>query len=267
MTGFELRSITPLVPAESPTTTSIATPVAISHILGLAGRSVSLSELRNLTHSAISRHRSADEKLQCIREILSLGSSQNEQCGAVIMEAWSILVSTDEIWRSAYSTREGALRILDTAQLKEIRASFSRGSNRKDIAIRKIQQYWGQQADQLNLSDQGEHCLEYMARVAARFTFVVARDLGIRVAIRRLRRDKSGRGGMRRVTSGDWVEVYSMSEDQLVTLRAEPLLTASEQAKYAIEDSRQLLPMTNGDGYSVETPSDVKKRRRKWRSE
>ena len=92
MTGYELRSITPLVPADPPTMTSIATPAALSHILGLAGRSVSLSELRDLTHSAISRHRSADEKLQCIREILSLRSSQNEQCGAVITEALSILI-------------------------------------------------------------------------------------------------------------------------------------------------------------------------------
>ena len=157
-----------------------------------------------MTYALVQRQRTPDLKLQCIKDILELGSRQVESYSVIIVEAWSILNQDAEVWRCGFASKEEALRVLDTQQLQDIRRLFNRGVNRKDTAIKKIRSQWPEVCDRLSLADQGEYYLEYLARIAERHTPDVALELGVGIAIRRLREDRAGRGGTRAVTCGDW---------------------------------------------------------------
>ena len=119
----------------------------------------------------------------------------------------------------------------------------------------------------MSLADQGEHYLDYLARIAERHTPDVALELGVRIAIRRLREDRAGRGGTRAVTCGDWVEVYGLSAATQAALCSEPQLSDSERSKYAIHDNSQLLSTLSINAIAIPSAREVKSKRRKWRSQ
>ena len=186
--------------------TSTALTGTVTDILSVVG-DVTVQELRRLTYDLIQRQRTPDLKLQYIKDILELGGRQNEYCGAIIVEAWSILNQNADIWRCGFASKDEALRVLDTQQLQDIRRLFQRGVNQKDIAITKIRSQWPNVCDRLSLADKGKHYLEHLTRIAERHSPDVALELGVRAAIRRLRQDRTGRNSTRAVICRDWVEV------------------------------------------------------------
>ena len=246
--------------------TSTALTGTVTDILSVVG-DVTVQELRRLTYDLIQRQRTPDLKLQYIKDILELGGRQNEYCGAIIVEAWSILNQNADIWRCGFASKDEALRVLDTQQLQDIRRLFQRGVNRKDIAITKIRSQWPDVCDRLSLADKGEHYLEHLARIAERHSPDVALELGVRAAIRRLRQDRTGRGGTRAVTCRDWVEVWGLSAATQAALCSEPPLSDSERSKHSIDENSQLLSTLSINVITTPSTQEAKSKRRKWRSQ
>ena len=204
--------------------------------LAAAAENHSVDYLMQKTHNFIAARSTAADKLDCIKQILSAGAVLSEKCGAVLTEAWSILL-TDKLWSIAYPSQAEAVAALDTPQLQQLRKIFGDGGRRKDKAIKRIYEKWGTDAEELNLRQQGEHYLEQITRVSNRFGFDEAVDLVDRIRADRLRQDRTGRGSSRDRLTSDWQTVANLTAPNIKLLKQAPVFTGAERIKYGIESA------------------------------
>ncbi|MCJ1463137.1 hypothetical protein MMC07_001742 [Pseudocyphellaria aurata] len=165
-----------------------------------------------------------EAKLARIREILDIGTGVIEQSGAMVCEAWDILVD-DGVWKAGFASRDEAIKTLGTPAVAGLRRAHEIVEHRKNLKIQAIE-HWGNRelTARLGLDRRFEEYLGHMADAAARFSVEEADELVGKLALRRIRSGKPGHAEVCHTASVDWLKLSTINDPaQLADVRAEDM--------------------------------------------
>ena len=129
---------------------------------------------------------------------------------------------------------------LDTDQLRALRRGYTSIQYNKEVAIEEMIKHWGAGAvASLNLEKYSNMSLRSSVKVAELVVMDEADALLSKIALRRLRSNKPGRGSVRGITTGDWQDlvVALASDEAKIELSRMTVLTDDEQNWFGITES------------------------------
>lgn len=187
----------------------------------------STKDVRKITSEWITRQGGLADQYVGIMDIFDLASKHHGGLNEVVMEAWGMLTD-GQAWKARFSTREEAIRALDSAWLKDMRMRARSSRDRKSKYAAAIMKTWGKDVDDWKFNELGENYLGNLAAVADKYDFQTATKMVMQITMMRLRKCQIGRGSSKEILNKDWADLRHMKDEEAKNLLTRQPIAPSE---------------------------------------
>ncbi len=160
------------------------------------------ADFRQITNKWVLNQGTEQDQLGGIITIFEQAGVYIEGLNEVVMEAWGMLTE-GRMWRAKFTSKDEAIRALDTPLLKDVRIRAQTSRNRKERFIMTIKKEWKEDVTDWQFDKLGENYLSNVASAARKWSFDQASDMVGKITVDRLGRTQSGRGSSRSVLTKD----------------------------------------------------------------